>query len=124
MISPVRGTAEWQRPQVVVRALLVVGCLEGRHAHAQRRGAREHPAHGAVLAAGVHALQHQQQLALAFGVQQVLQLVELDRQRVDLRALRGLVALAEGRVVGVDVREPELAADAVFLEAGHVAGTP
>jgi hypothetical protein len=52
-------------------------------------------------------------------MQQVLQFVEFDGQGVDFLALRGLVAFAEGGVARVDLRELELVADAVFLEAGH-----
>ncbi|MCY1536040.1 hypothetical protein D9M68_714770 [compost metagenome] len=47
-------------PQVVVRQFVGSGRLEADHADAERIEAAEHAAHGAVLAAGVHALQHDQ----------------------------------------------------------------
>ena len=56
-------------PQKIVCLLGQGGRLECGHLDPEWRCAGEHPANRAVLAAGVHALQDQQQLALSVGMQ-------------------------------------------------------
>ena len=70
---------------------------------------REYPADGAVLAARIHALQHQRQLALTTGMQTVLQGVKLGRQRVQPRPLCCPSPRAKGRGLRVEIAQLEFA---------------
>ena len=73
-------------------ALVFGGRLPADGVNAQRTGAAEHVAHGAVLAGGVGALQHHQQLVAAVGEEQVLQAVKLLGKPLDLGLVSQLVA--------------------------------
>jgi len=68
-------------PEVVVFAFGLGGGLPAHGVHAQRAGAREHAAQRAVLARGVHALQHHQQAVAGVRIKKLLQLVDLGGQR-------------------------------------------
>ena len=63
---------------------------------------------GAVLAAGVHALEHEQQRALVLGIEPLLELEEL-RLVLGQILQRLLVAFEAGGRRRVDLREPEAA---------------
>ena len=80
-------------PQIIVRQLRFGGCFKSLHTHAQRVYILEYFADGAVFAGGVHALQHHQHFAFAFGIEQVL-------QGIQLRCQCGHLGIARGFVVG------------------------
>ena len=63
-------------PQKVVAELFGRRALEGGDADVHRIDTRENLANDAVFAGGVHALQHDQEGSLAFGIQPVTQLVD------------------------------------------------
>ena len=66
----------------------------------------EHPADGAVLARGVHALEHEDHAAAGLGPEAVVQLVEAGGQHLAAHLAAELVAEAEGvaRVALVEAR--------------------
>ena len=69
-------------PQVVVGQLLLAsGALKLATLHALGVDVPEHVADGAVLAAGVHRLEHHEQLVAAVGVQEVLELLQAASHR-------------------------------------------
>ena len=71
-------------PKEIVGKLFDAGLLERRHLAALRIEALHHVADRAVLAGRVHALQHQQQRAAAFGVKPVAEVVELGDVLIEL----------------------------------------
>ena len=94
-------------PQEVVRALLLGRRLPRRGADAERAGFREHATDRAVLAARVGALQDDEHLEAAIGVQHVLEPVDVARERVDGGLVDGLVAARKGLAVRIDRGEIE-----------------
>jgi hypothetical protein len=94
-------------PQEVVLALFLGRCLERGHDAALGVEAAHHVADRAVLAAGVHGLQDDQERAPVFGIEQVLQLLQpLDVLREEI--VGGVLARDAGRVVGIDAGQPDL----------------
>ena len=85
-------------PQVVVGELGVVRPLEVRDPDAERIDRAEHVLDRAVLARGVHPLQDHEQLVLALGVQQALEVGQLG---IELGQHRFGVALVAVEAVGV-----------------------
>ena len=88
-------------PEVVTGQLGGGGDFEGGHAHTLRVDALEDAADDAVLAAGVHALQHDQQFVLALGKEQLLQRFELGIELGDLLEGRLFIAFPGGCFGGV-----------------------
>jgi hypothetical protein len=111
-------------PQVVARQFLGRGRLETGHAHAQRIEAAEDRPHGAVLAAGIHALQHDQQLVLVLGVEDVLHGVELGGQLGKMLVVGSLAAGGQRLAAGVEAGKLELLArgDAEIVQAHGLSG--
>jgi len=114
-------------PEIVVRELGRRGPFEARHLHAQRIDAREHLADHAVLATGVHRLQHDQQPLARLGVEPRLPLDQLGAQHLGLLAGAGLLANEAGGGVGIDLvdrggrrhRDPAAASGARAGFFGH-----
>ena len=96
-------------PQVIVRALLVGRCLPADGANAERAHLAEHAADRAVLAAGVGALQDDQHLEATVGVEQVLEVVELDGELGDPGLVGRLVAARERPLGRIEPGEVESA---------------
>jgi hypothetical protein len=88
--------------------------------HAEGAGQPEDAADRAVLAAGVGALQHDQHLEAAVGIEEVLQTVEVGGEGGHGRLVRGLVTEREGLLGGVEAAEIEGAP--APLVAGSLAG--
>ncbi|MDT4862599.1 hypothetical protein FQZ97_972630 [compost metagenome] len=108
-------------PERVVRALGFGGRFPAHGVHAQRTGLAEDAADRAVLARGVGALQHDQQLVAAVSVEQVLQRVDLKRQGLHPRLVRALVALRkrlDTRVHGLE-RDGAPGLAVLAMVAGH-----
>ena len=82
-------------PQIIARQLRRGGRFPAHGMHAQGCGTAEYAADCAVFAGCVCALQHHQQLEAAVGVKQVLQSIQLNRQRFDCRFIAGFVARGE-----------------------------
>ncbi len=95
-ISPARRYLLVDAPQVIVRQLGGSGHLESGDAHPLRVDPLEYPADHAVFAAGVHALQHDQQLVLALGKEQLLQRFQLGVDLLHARQRRLFVAFPGG----------------------------
>jgi len=93
-------------PQVVLAHLAARRHLEADDAHPLRVDPGEHAADGAVLAAGVDGLEHDQQGSLLLGPQAFLQFEQADMQRGQL-----------GRRVRL-VDEPELGVGGSLVESG------
>ena len=96
-------------PQVVVRQLDAGGPLPRHHAHTQRAGVSEHATHRAVLARGVHALQHDQELEALVAKEHVLQLVDFVCQCSHTGFVFGLFAARKRLCAGVHVSQFEAA---------------
>ena len=79
-------------PQEVMFFFHGGGRLEGDGAQPQRVGGVEHAAYGAVLARAVQALQDDQQLALVFGIENILKRGDLTGQYLDCPLVHRLVA--------------------------------
>ena len=82
-------------PEIVMGELVLRRRLEGRHRHADRPAMIEDGAHRAVLAGAVHALQDDQQRALAFGKEPVLQVI--DRLGIFARSAASARPCRDGR---------------------------
>lgn len=79
-ISPLAGVFAWMRHKTVMRQLLRCRRLETGDFDTLRIDTIEHHTDGGVLVGGVHRLQYDQQLVLAFGVKQLLQGFEFEPQ--------------------------------------------
>src|SRR5581483_12460458 len=105
-------------PQEVVVELELARGLEGMHLAALRVHARHYVLDHAVLAAGVEALQHDEDGPLMLGVEPVLELGEplhpVGKQRLGL-VLLDIEAAAIGGIEAVEL-EAAAARDAVALE--------
>ena len=97
-------------PEIVVRALLLVRRLPADRAHAERARQREDAADRSVLAARVGALQDDEHLEALVGVEDVLQLVDVDGERLDGGLVAHLVAERERLLGGIDSAQVEAAA--------------
>ena len=75
-MMPRRGQARWARQRKSCASSSSLGWRKAVTATPSGPVRVEDAADGAVLAGGVHALQHHQQRALALGVEPVLQLVD------------------------------------------------
>ena len=95
-------------PQVVVGQLLLGGPLERRHLHALRVDLVEHVADGAVLAARVGGLDHDEHLVRALGVEELLEVLEPVVQLLGSRL--GVVAVQAAVVVGLPAVEVDVLA--------------
>ncbi len=116
-------------PQEVVRDVFVGRHLEGHHAGTLWIESAHHVSDQAVLAAGIHPLQHEQQRVPPVGVEKVLQL----EQPAELPLQVGLAALfgSEGTGVGRIVCAERIARAGGHAERGdidaivfHVSGGP
>ena len=109
---PCRGTFAWMRQRKSWASSSGVGTLKDVTKHALRVDAAEDVLDGAVLAAGVHRLEDDEQRLGGLRVQPLLEVGELAGQ---LRQLRGRFLLVAGRAVGgprVAVGEGEVLAGA------------
>jgi len=97
-------------PQEVAREFGRGRLLEAGDLHPLRVHAGEDAADRAVLAPGVHRLQHDQQALAAFGVERLLELLEPLVPLLQQLLAGGLVAAERRRVAGVVVAQVELAA--------------
>ena len=96
-------------PEKIVVALDRRRRLEARDAHAEWIDGGKDVADGTILAGAVHALQHQQQLVGARGVEEILQLVQLLRERRKRLQSLALVLQSGGFAIGIESREPDFA---------------
>src|SRR5688500_16548955 len=96
-------------PKEIASALLLARLPKGSDMHTDWAGRVEHVADRAVLAACVHALQHDEERPLPLGVEHVLQAVDLGRIGGGSFFGGGLVTVAQA-VARIAVGEPELAA--------------
>jgi hypothetical protein len=62
---------------------------------------------GAVLAAGVHSLQHDEQRTLAFGVEALVPVEELVLMLLHVAQRAAVAAFQAGRRIRVDIRHPK-----------------
>ena len=82
-------------PEEIVGTFVFGGRFPAPGVYTQRAGAAEDATQGAVLAGGVGALQHDQQLVALVHVEALLELVQLGGQRVNGGLVTGFVARGE-----------------------------
>ena len=107
-------------PEVVAGQLALGGRLERRHPQARGVHAAEDVPHGAALAGGVDALQHDEQSLALARPEDVLQPGQADGELLAGRDGGLLVAGRRGDVAGVDGAEIEAATGLDPMEAGGV----
>ena len=107
-MNPLRGGAA-DAPEEIVGQFVHARLLERRDLAALRIEAPHDVADRAVLAGGVHPLEHQQQRAAILGVQAIAEIVERRDVFIEF-ALGVLLAFQPTGVVGVEVAKPEFLA--------------
>ena len=101
-MNPLRGHGPADAPEEVVGQLVDAGLLERGDLAALRIEAPHHVADRAVLAGGVHALQHQQQRAAVLGIEPVAEVGQHGDVLVEF-GLGLLLVLDAAGVVGVEI---------------------
>ena len=111
-------------PQEVVRELLLGRRLERHDPHAERVDPAEDVLDGAVLAAGVHRLQHEEHATLRLRPQPRLEVGKALPVRLEGGDGRRLVARRPRRRPGIDLGEVEALVDEPPLPFGHLPTLP